>query len=105
MPLRIRKSQPAIEDLRSLVKYLRDHSPELAERFLDGAEASFALLASNPELGTRHETSRPDFFGIRVWSIREFPRHLIFYRQIGEDLQIVRVIHGARDWETQGLRD
>lgn len=105
MPLRIHKSQAATEDLRQLVKYLNDHSPELAERFLDAAEASFALLASNPELGTRHETSRREFAGLRVWSMREFPRHLIFYRQMGADLQIARVIHGVRDLESQGLRD
>ncbi|MFC1707767.1 DDE-type integrase/transposase/recombinase [Planctomycetota bacterium] len=35
--------------------------------------------------------------GIRMWSIRGFKNHLIFYRPSPEGLDVVRVLHGARD--------
>lgn len=34
---------------------------------------------------------------VRSWRVRGFPRHLIFYRALPDRVQILRVLHGARD--------
>lgn len=34
---------------------------------------------------------------MRVWSVRDFPKHLIFYRATDDRIEILRVLHGARD--------
>jgi toxin ParE1/3/4 len=34
---------------------------------------------------------------LRIWRIDGFPNHLIFYRPIEGGIEIVRVLHGARD--------
>jgi plasmid stabilization system protein ParE len=61
-------------------------------RWLDETEALIALLANQPELGERMATRR---FG-------EVRRHgagnyIIYYRLDEGDLQILRVLHAARD--------
>lgn len=41
----------------------------------------------------------PTLAGLRMWPIRRFERYLIFYRQIPEGIEIVRLLHAARDLE------
>jgi plasmid stabilization system protein ParE len=35
--------------------------------------------------------------GIRVWPVAGFKNHLIFYRVLIDEIEVVRVIHGSRD--------
>jgi toxin ParE1/3/4 len=42
-------------------------------------------------------TFRSRASGIRRWPIPEFPKHLIFYRPTDDGVDILRVLHGARD--------
>ncbi|MEO7677107.1 MAG: type II toxin-antitoxin system RelE/ParE family toxin [Verrucomicrobiota bacterium] len=72
---------------------------EAAERFLTTAHEAFTLLAENPQLGVSVE-----FKTIRLWPITRFRNHLIFYRPILDGIEIVRVLHAARDW-TRVLED
>lgn len=55
------------------------------------------MLAGMPEMGTRCHFRSPDTAGIRMWSIHGFENHLIFYRPLENGIDVVRVIHGARD--------
>ena len=48
-------------------------------------------------MGERHESPHPRFAGLRVWRIQGFPNHLIFYRPIDGGIEVVRVLHAARD--------
>jgi toxin ParE1/3/4 len=34
---------------------------------------------------------------VRAWSVRGFENYLIFYRPLSNGIDVVRVIHGARD--------
>jgi toxin ParE1/3/4 len=38
---------------------------------------------------------------VRVWQIPGFENYLMFYRHIHQEIQIVRLLHGARDLERQ----
>jgi len=49
------------------------------------------LLADNPGLGRARDELRP---GLRSFSAGRF---LIFYRPLDNGIQVVRVVHGARD--------
>lgn len=35
--------------------------------------------------------------GIRRWKVKGFPNFLIFYRSTDEGVEIIRILHGARD--------
>ena len=52
-----------------------------------------------PELGTLCRFKSPEAAGVRVWSIKGFENYVIFYRPTGAGIDVVRVIHAARDIE------
>ena len=36
-------------------------------------------------------------FSVRVWRIRGFNKHLVFYRLIADSIEVLHVLHGSRD--------
>jgi toxin ParE1/3/4 len=64
-----------------------------ADAFIDRIKATFGNLETFPEMGK----ARPDF-GYNLRSITE-GNYLIFYQPTSDGIDIVRVLHGARDFE------
>ena len=91
--------RPAADrDLDDPAAYLaREASLETALRFYDASSTTFGKLVEMPGLGERGKTSNPRLEGLRVWRIEGFENHLIFYRPVDDGIEIVRVLHGARD--------
>lgn len=52
-----------------------------------------------PGLGKFSKFSNPQLAGIRQYSINGFRLYLIFYLVIDSGIEILRVLHGARDLE------
>jgi len=50
-------------------------------------------------MGRRREFDNPDLIGMRSWRVKRFPKYLIFYIPIEDGVEIVRVLHGARNLE------
>lgn len=82
-------------DLQIAARYIRRDNPQAARVFFEAAYDSFEFLARNPGLGRK----RPDlgFPDVRVWRISGFRRYLVFYRELPDQVQIWRVLHGARN--------
>jgi len=55
------------------------------------------FLARMPEMGTLCRLRDPKVGDIRMWSIRGFKNYVIFYRSLKDGIDVVRIIHGARD--------
>lgn len=87
----------ALRDLGEAYEFLGEDSPEAAEKLLDAVESALALLIENPKAGRPLKLRTPRLRGVRSWSPRGFPNHLIFYRLVGDDLEVLRFLHGARD--------
>jgi len=87
----------ALVDLDAHAETLQKQGAALALRFLDAAEETMKRLAAGPILGSRWESDDPALKDIRVWPIRGFKNHLIFYRVRKDGVEIVRVLHGSRD--------
>ena len=87
----------ADRDLDEHFLYIAKQNREAAGRFFQAAEATFTKLAAMPELGERQEFEREELAGLRVWQVRGFENYLIFYRPIEHGVEIVRVLHAARD--------
>lgn len=68
-----------------------------ANHFLDACEATFDFLAKSPELGGVYPTKNPRLSGLRVFQVQGFPNHLTFYLNRPNNIEIVRIVHGARD--------
>ena len=93
------KRQAAKRDLDENAAFLGKESPDVAIRFLEAAEKSFLELAAMPDLGRECDFENPAFKGMRRWLVRGFQNYLILYRPIPKGIEIIRVLHGARDIE------
>jgi len=89
----------AREDLIAHFVYLTENAPEdVADRFLESAEATFAAIASQPLMGSPLELQNSELAKIRKWRVRGFENHLVFYEPRPDGVSIVRVLHAASDW-------
>ena len=88
-----RISPRASADLTEIWSYIADDSVPSADAFMDKLYETIQLLARQPGAG-RH---REDLAS----GIQSFPfgRYVIFYREVASAIEIVRVLHGARDIE------
>jgi len=84
-------------DLDDAAEYIALDSREAAERFLLAAHATFADLLDSPRIGRCSEFRLSRLIDLRVWPVKGFRNYLIFYREITDGIQIIRVLHGARD--------
>lgn len=67
--------------------------------FLRACNIGIQALAQMPELGRARNFRNPRFSSVRAWPVKGFERYLIFYRPLADGIEILRVIHGARDLE------
>ena len=90
MPI-IVKSPKAKSDLVEIWSYIADDSEIRADAFVQTIDKKFHNLINEPFLGIARDEIETD--------LRSFPvgRHVIFYRFITEGIEIIRVLHGARD--------
>lgn len=95
----ITKSPQAYNDLIDISGYIAQDSIEAADRFLIAAQETFERLAMTSELGSLCPFKNPMAEGIRVWPIKRFKRYLVFYRAESNGINVVRILHGARDWQ------
>ena len=87
----------AEDDLDEQALYIARDNVDAALRFLEAAEAAFERLRSFANIGTRREFVHPDLSGVRSWPIPGFSKHLIFYRANASSIEVLRVLHSARD--------
>lgn len=90
----IERTAQAEEDLIDIWLCIAHNDLRTADRVLDGIEEKLLLLADQPGLGPARPDIAPD---LRYFPIR---RYLILYRQITDGIEMVRVVHGARDVPT-----
>ena len=92
----------ADRDVEELADYLaREAGLETALRFYDAAAASYEQIARTPGIGERWASDRLAALGLRVWRVEGFENRLIFYRETAGGVEIVRVIHSARDLDRE----
>lgn len=75
-----------------------------ADGFLNASTALFEFLAQSPQVGAVYPTKNKRLPGLRVYRVPGFPKHLAFYLERSFGIEIVRVLHGARDLDA-ALRD
>lgn len=100
MPRGPLRSPEALRDLEQIVDYISLNSTEVAHRLLQCADESFRFLQANREAGQECRFKAGGADEIRVWPVQGFRNFLIFYRPSDEGVEILRVLHGARDIES-----
>lgn len=89
----------AKHDLIEQALYIARQDPDAADRFLNALEQAFDTLANMPEMGALRHLDNPALEGIRMWPIKGFEKHLIFYRPIDGGIEVIRILNAARDIE------
>lgn len=72
-------------------------SAELGHRFLVAAHDTFALLATQPNMGWHIKLKREGLERLRVFRVTGFEKSLVLYIPLLDGVEIVRVIHGSRN--------
>ena len=79
-------------DLREIRDHVSQDSPEAARRLMIRFVAAFRRLARHPELGhVREDLLAPS---LRFWLVGSY---LVIYLAQRRPIEIVAVVHGARD--------
>jgi len=84
----------ALADLAEIWAFIAEDSVKHADKFAALIDDHFATLARRPHLGRSRPELAPD--------LRSFPvgQYVIFYMPLPKGVEIVRVLHGARDTES-----
>ena len=92
------------DDVLAITQYLLDDSPTSAERFVKLLPPTLADLALMPTKGGRKGFRNPLLADVRTWRVPGFPNYLICYRPVPDGIEILAIVHGARDLK-RFLRD
>ncbi len=96
MSLVKRRPQVAV-DLLEYCGFLAMDSLEAALRFIDAAEGTFVFVAKNPEIGSLCGFKSIQAMRVRSWPIKGFEKCLMFYEVLPDGVDVIRVLHGARN--------
>ena len=83
--------------------YLRD--PDAARRFLEAIDETIEGLIQQPGKGRLRAFRVRGLKNVRSWRINRFENCLIFYRLVGERLEILRIKHGTMRFPQAFRRD
>lgn len=88
---KFRRTAEAENDLLSIWRYIAEDKPQAATRLIHTIDEKCAMLAENPQLGPTRPDIAPE---LRYFAVENY---LILYREVADGLEIVRVLHGARN--------
>ena len=93
MARRYTTSELADQDMVDIGAYIGRDNLNAALRLIDRFEQTFERLAQTPGMGRRREELAS--------GLRSFPvgNYVVFYRPIEDGIEVVRVLHGARNIE------
>lgn len=91
----VRRRPLAADDIAEIWDHIADDRLRAADRRIDQLDEQFALLATQPLMGRACDELAP---GLRSFP---FDRYVIFYQPIDGGIDVVRLLHSARDVDTQ----
>jgi hypothetical protein len=62
-------------------------------------DSTFSALLKSPELGIEFSSVHDSATDLRIRKVQQFPNHLVIYRTIHPGIEVVRVLHRARNIE------
>ena len=86
------KRPGALVDIADIWRYIATDSGEAtADALLGEIDEKVFLLAAHPRLGRARPELAPELRSLAL------PPYVIFYRPLADGIELIRVIHGARD--------
>jgi toxin ParE1/3/4 len=91
--LKIVRTPAAVRDLAAITDYIAADNLTAALGFYDEIDRLLTMIAQYPEMGEAVDHLSP---GLRRFTLGNY---LLFYRHVDEELELIRVLHGARKIE------
>src|SRR5262249_20240484 len=85
----------AVGDLFDIWNFIAQDNPETADRVEAAIFQACDFLSDWPLAG--RERKDLTLLPVRIWVVRPYSNYLIVYDPVPKPLQIIRVIHAARD--------
>ncbi len=86
-----------VDLLEQFVFFGEEKSVAMAERYFAAVDETCLLLVRQPRMGARHESSVSDLREMRRVPVKGFDNYIIFYLPLESGIDVIRVVHGARD--------
>ena len=99
MSRRILLHDEAFHDLDEISAYLGENSPRASVRFLESTQKAFQQISEKPYQGAPRDYDNPALVGLRVWAVPNFKNYGIYYLITLDTVEVLRVLHGARNLE------
>ena len=96
---RIVRAPAAESDAVEIWAYIAEDNPAAADGLLDRFDSVFRTLAAQPHLGKTIPRLGPNLRFLPVGA------YLAFYRPFEDGVEIVRILHSARDVTAEFFRD
>jgi toxin ParE1/3/4 len=96
MPRILRTEQSRLDFLEIWEFIAADNLAE-ANKLIDLFDTKLAILAVSPHLGRERSELAPNLRSLPIGN------YLIFYRPLTDGIQLIRVLHGARDTQTDSF--
>jgi toxin ParE1/3/4 len=77
--------------------YISEDNPEIALQFFDSTRLTIAQVARMPGIGSVFVTNNNRLQGLQKWSVKDFRKYLIFYIDLEDVVEIVRILYATRD--------
>jgi toxin ParE1/3/4 len=97
MRYRLRITPAADADVDAAAGFIAQDSLQAALRFYDAVDRTYVEIREHPLRWPRYELDHPRLVNLRKRSVFKFGDYLVFYRTEESLIEVIRVLHGARD--------
>lgn len=87
----------AREDIITHAEYIGRRNETAALSLVDAVLATCEQLVAHPRLGVKRMFKHRALAEVRMLRVEHFDAYLVFYRPQRDGVDVVRVVHGARD--------
>ncbi len=98
MSLPIFRRPQAERDFEDAFVFIAEKSEDTGLDFLFAVQETLEMIGANPYIGSERTFEAPELKGIRLWRIKSHEKYLVFYFVRDDSIEVVRMIHSARDY-------
>jgi toxin ParE1/3/4 len=88
-------------DVVDILLYIRRDNRRAARKVRDAIDETLDFLVEFPHVGTNRDEL---LSGMRSFPVKRYRNYVIFYRPRPDGIEVIRVLHGARDLRRQFRR-
>lgn len=89
-----RLTEQAREDVLAIWQHIAEDNCAAADRLIDQFTATYEQLTRSPRIGLNLNSLRS---GLRAFPVGKY---VVFFRATPDGVEIYRVLHGSRDWQS-----